>query len=63
MESGFSRPLERVVQARRCEIMPLRFRYDLPRASAAKRLQRLCRQAVLTLITRSGLFMITMIRL
>eukprot|EP00966_Prymnesium_polylepis_P037946 880245-Prymnesium_polylepis.1 len=44
MESGFSRPLERVVQARRREMMPLRLRDDLPRAPAAKRLQRLCKR-------------------
>eukprot|EP00966_Prymnesium_polylepis_P227860 5272707-Prymnesium_polylepis.1 len=56
MKSGFSRPLERVVQARRREMMPLRFRDHLLRASAAKRLQRDTHtytplQAPLTLIT------------
>eukprot|EP00966_Prymnesium_polylepis_P224240 5187455-Prymnesium_polylepis.1 len=43
-ESRFSRPLERVVQARRREIMPFRLRDDLPRRQQRKRLQRLCKR-------------------
>eukprot|EP00966_Prymnesium_polylepis_P170958 3951846-Prymnesium_polylepis.1 len=44
MESRFSRPLEPVVQARGREMMPLRFRDDLPRRQQRKRLRRLCKR-------------------
>eukprot|EP00966_Prymnesium_polylepis_P149221 3447571-Prymnesium_polylepis.1 len=40
----FSRPLERVVHARRREMMPFRFPDDLPRRQQRKRLQRLCKR-------------------